>query len=87
MQHYKASIEWAGTQDQEKLRAIKVKVFRWQAKTAKICLLARALLLYTYIKYTVEAQRQFSLTALDPSNIVAWAFIIMEFAFAGMSHR
>lgn len=80
MQQCKASIERVETNDQEKLRSGKTKAFRWQARIATICLLARALLLYHYVKYNVEAQQQGFVTVLDPANLIAWAFIIIEVA-------
>ncbi|KAL8943459.1 MAG: hypothetical protein Q9211_000991 [Gyalolechia sp. 1 TL-2023] len=63
------SIEPVGTLHDKHSRSVKTKLFRWQAVTAGICLLARSSLLYFWTKHTLESLQQDNNLILDPANI------------------
>ena len=81
LEELKTSIKRAETKAEEKERHRKVKVFKWQGRTAAICLLARAVLLYHYVEYMIGAQQANSITKLLSDNLVAVIFLFMEIAF------
>ncbi|KAL9029150.1 MAG: hypothetical protein Q9196_002576 [Gyalolechia fulgens] len=63
------SIESVGTLHDKHSRSVKTKLFRWQAVTAGICLLARSSILYFWTKHTLESLQQDNNLILDPANI------------------
>ncbi|KAI4228014.1 MAG: hypothetical protein L6R36_001948 [Xanthoria steineri] len=75
------SIEPAESQDEKLSRSVQVKLFRWQAVTAGLCLLARSLLLYVWTKYTIRGLQQSDHLISGLADIVAWAFLFTEIAF------
>ena len=81
----KTIIERAETPDDFQLRSKKTQVFRWQARTAAVCLVARFSLLYYYTKFMIEAQRAKSLPWLGFANVAAFTFLIVETSFTRKS--
>lgn len=79
--HLEPGIKRAETHDDEISRRTKVRVFRWQAWTAAMCLLARPTLLYLLAKYIIDAQQAKSLPVFNSVNFVAWTYFLMELAF------
>ncbi|CAO1597558.1 hypothetical protein XANCAGTX0491_001365 [Xanthoria calcicola] len=79
------SIEPAESQDEKHLRSVKVKLFRWQAVTGGLCLLARSSILYVWTKYTIRGLQQSDRPIFGLADIVAWAFLFTEIAFTGES--
>ena len=78
---FKTSIERAETTAEEGVRRRKVKIFRWQGWTAAICLIARAALLFHYVKCMIGVQGTDFIPKLHLHNLVAAAFLFMEIAF------
>ena len=81
MQYSNTAIERAETTHDVKLRARKVQIFRWQARTAALCILARALLLFSYARVMFRAQSAVSLPVMGLENFAALTFLLIEIAF------
>lgn len=79
------SIEPAESQDEKHSRSVKVKVFRWQAVTAGLCLLARSSVLYVWTMYTIRGLQQSDRPIFALADIVVCAFLFTEIAFTGES--
>lgn len=77
----KTSITRAEPTGEDAVREWKVKVFRWQGRTAAICLLARAVLLYQYAECLIRAQDANFIPKLHLDNLVASTFFFMELSF------
>ncbi|KAL8982274.1 MAG: hypothetical protein Q9205_003162 [Flavoplaca limonia] len=75
------SIESAEIQCDKHSRSVKTKLFKWQAVTAGICLLARSLLLYFWTKNTLKALQQDKYSIFDPGNLVICTLLFVEVAF------
>lgn len=81
VQDSNAAIERAETSHDEKSRHKKVQVFRWQARTAALCLLARTLFLSYYARVMVRAQLAKSLPIMGRDNFAALTLLLIEIAF------
>ncbi|KAL9619357.1 MAG: hypothetical protein Q9160_006037 [Pyrenula sp. 1 TL-2023] len=68
-------------QAEDQLRQTKVRIFKWQAKTALVCVLARAVLIYYYAQCLFRAQAVTATQLVSSNNLAALGFLFMEIAF------
>ncbi|KAL8657369.1 MAG: hypothetical protein Q9226_001978 [Calogaya cf. arnoldii] len=74
-------IEPAESQGEKQSRSMKVKLFKWQAVTAAICIVARSSILYFCTICTIRELQQSKHPALIPANVVACVFLFTEMMF------
>lgn len=82
MQHIKTNSVQIETEAEDQQRQAKVRIFKWQAKTALACLLARAVLIYYYVKCMFRAQAATAMSIVSANNFAALGFLFMEIAFS-----
>ena len=81
VQDFNAAIERAETSHDEKSRHRKVQVFRWQARTSALCLLARTLFLFYYVRINVKAQLAKSQPIMGRDSFAALTLLLVEITF------